>query len=189
MVLGLAHSFRSNISSYSRSFNSLLFFFDCSSKRGDGIFGGRGRERETKKRRRWTEVVKEYRCAKSRPRSFAVGALSFSDRAQGRVKGAPGPTRNQALSLSRPPFFAPSRISRIVSRLKPIFKRFCAPCVLLRTGNRQCRFQWSVFRHARQTKQSNGSCPFERCSRKVFLKKGLLPILRECSDKLRERVV
>lgn len=107
MVLGLAHSFRSNISSYSRSFNSLLFFFDCSSKRGDGIFGGRGRERETKKRRRWTEVVKEYRCAKSRPRSFAVGALSFSDRAQGRVKGAPGPTRNQALSFSLAPPFLP----------------------------------------------------------------------------------
>ena len=104
----LLTSYRTNVSSYSRSFNSLLFFFHCSFKRGNG----RGRERETLA---WTEVVKEYRCAKSRPRSFAVGALSFSDRAQGRVKGVPGPTQNQPL------FFAPLVSTEIVWRFKLIF--------------------------------------------------------------------
>lgn len=55
--------------------------------------------RETGEKGYWrrlaqTEVVKEYRRAKSRPRSFAAGTLSFLGRVQNRVKGAPRPYSN-----------------------------------------------------------------------------------------------
>lgn len=85
--------------------------------------------RETREKGYWrrltqTEVLKEYRRAKSRPRSFAVGALSFFGRVQNRVKGAPRPYSN-ILSLELFRFLA-----------RTLFERFLhAVCFQSRNSN------------------------------------------------------